>query len=172
MGEPGPSRSQIATMLELAVRVPDHGKLSPWRFVVFEKEARHAVGLTFRDRWADLHPDHAAEVLLFQEHLFMRAPVVVGVVSAAKEHAKIPIWEQQLSAGAVCFNLLLAAQAMGFDVQWQSDWVAYDKVTKKSMGLADSENIAGLIYIGTSTLPLEDRPRPSATALTRYWPST
>jgi nitroreductase len=171
MGEPGPSRSQLGQILQLAVRVPDHGKLAPWRFVVFDGDARRSVGLAFRERWAELHPDHTAEVLEFQEHLFVRAPVVVGVVSTAKKHAKIPIWEQQMSAGALCFNLVFAAQALGFDAQWQSDWVAYDKSAKRAMGLAEAEAIAGLIYIGSSTLPLEDRPRPEASLLTSYWPS-
>ena len=171
MGEPGPSSAQIETMLAMAVRVPDHGKLTPWRFGVFEGKARAEVGRLFAARWAALHPDHGADSIAFQAGLFTRAPVVIAVVSTAAEHVKIPVWEQQLSAAAVCFNLLLAAQASGFDGQWQTDWVAYDAGAGFAMGLNDGEKIAGLLYIGTSTIALEDRPRPDAAALTTRWPA-
>lgn len=169
MTGPGPDADQLARMLHLAVRVPDHGKLAPWRFIVFEGASREAVGEKFAARWKVLHPEHGPDSLAFQRGLFARAPVVVAVVSTAATHAKIPVWEQQMSAAAVCFNLELAAQAIGFDVQWQTDWVAYDVEACKAMGLAVSEKIAGLIYIGTSSAPLEDRPRPNASALTTYW---
>ena len=169
MGAPGPSTANLDEMLRLAVRVPDHGKLSPWRFVIFEGAARGEVGGAFRARWAELHRDHGADSLDFQAKLFTRAPVVVAVISTAAEHAKIPIWEQQLSAAAVCFNLVLAAQAHGFDAQWQSDWVAYDDGAKAAMGVAAHEKVAGLIYIGKSSVPLEDRPRPDLSALVTRW---
>ncbi len=169
MTGPGPNAAQIAEMLELGVRVPDHGKLSPWRFVVFAGDARELVGEKFSARWQVLHPDHGAESLAFQSGLFVRAPVVIAVVSTAAAHVKIPVWEQQMSAGAVCFNLELAAMAMGFDVQWQTDWVAYDEGAKAAMNVQPTEQIAGLIYIGTSAVALEDRPRPDAASLTTYW---
>jgi nitroreductase len=169
MGEPGPSPSVLDEILRLALRVPDHGKLAPWRFIVFEGEARAKVGKAFRARWAELNPTHGAEALDFHEGLFLRAPVVVVVVSTAAEHPKIPIWEQQLSAAALSFNVVLAAQANGFDAQWQTDWVAYDAVAKTAIGVGEAEKVAGIIYIGTSTLPLEDRPRPElASVLTRW----
>jgi nitroreductase len=171
MTTPGPSSSQLAEMLQLAVRVPDHGKLAPWRFISFEGEARLDVGQAFAARWQALHPDHSAESVAFQAGLFGRAPVVVTVVSTAAENVKIPIWEQQLSAAAVCFNLVLAAQAFGFDAQWQSDWVAYDHAAKAAMGLTAKETVAGIIYIGTAATPLEDRPRPDAAALHTRWGS-
>jgi nitroreductase len=168
MAAPGPSAAQLEDILSIAVRVPDHGKLSPWRFVVFEGFGQ-GVGVKFASRYAELHPDYPAENVTFQMGLFARAPVVVAVVSTAKDHVKIPIWEQQMSAAAVCFNMVLAAQAHGFDAQWQSDWVAYDVEAKAAMGIKATENVAGLIYIGTSTVPLEDRPRPDAKSLTTYW---
>jgi nitroreductase len=90
-------------------------------------------------------------------------------VSNAKEHIKIPIWEQQLSAGAVCYNLVLAAQAHGFDAQWQTDWVSYDEDAKAAMGISATEKVAGLIYIGTTAAALEDRPRPALSALVTKW---
>ena len=169
MGEPGPAPSVLDEMLRLALRVPDHGKLAPWRFIVFEGAARAQVGAAFKARWAKLNPSHGAEALDFQAKLFMRAPVVVVVVSTAQEHVKIPIWEQQLSAAALSFNLVLAATAHGFDAQWQSDWVAYDAVAKATMGVTGAEKVAGIVYIGTSTLPLEDRPRPELASVVTRW---
>jgi nitroreductase len=172
MSGPGPNAEQLQDMLEIAVRVPDHGKLSPWRFVVFTDEARLQVGALFAQRFAELHPDYPAENVNFQKGLFARAPVVVAVISSAAEHIKIPVWEQQMSAAAVCYNLVLAAQALGFDAQWQSDWVAYDAGAKAAMGVTAQEKVAGLIYVGTSSVALEDRPRPDAKALTTFWRAT
>jgi nitroreductase len=169
MTGPGPGAGQLQAMLQMAVRVPDHGKLAPWRFVVFAGDARSAVGEKFAERFVELHPEYPADMVAFQRQLFARAPVVVGVVSTAAIHAKIPVWEQQMSAAAVCFNLVLAAQAHGFDAQWQSDWVAYDEGAKAIMGLQPQENVAGLIYIGTAAVALEDRPRPDAKAITTHW---
>jgi nitroreductase len=169
MTAPGPDASQLQDILSIAVRVPDHGKLSPWRFVVFEGKARGQVGEKFGVRFASLHPDYPPDNVAFQKGLFARAPVVVAVVSTAAVHAKIPVWEQQMSAAAVCFNLVLAVQAHGFDAQWQSDWVAYDEGAKAAMGIAADEKVAGIIYIGTSAVALEDRPRPDAKALTTLW---
>jgi nitroreductase len=171
MTGPGPNTTQLQDILSIAVRVPDHGKLAPWRFVVFEGDAREQVGNKFAARFAELHPDYPADNVAFQKGLFARAPVVVAVVSTAAIHAKIPIWEQHMSASAVCFNMVIAAQAHGFDAQWQSDWVAYDEGAKAAMGIGTEEKVAGLIYIGTSAVELEDRPRPDAAALTSFWGS-
>lgn len=169
MTGPGPTADELDALLAIAVRVPDHGKLTPWRFVSFTGNARLGVGKLFAARWHQLHPDHGAESLAFQQGLFTRAPLVVAVVSAAAHHVKIPVWEQQMSAAAVCFSLVLAAQASGFDAQWQTDWIAYDEGAKAAMGIATTENIAGFVYIGRSAVPLEDRPRPDADALHTRW---
>jgi len=169
MTEPGPSAAQIAEILSLATRVPDHGKLAPWRFILWEGAARAAFGDVMRARWQALHPEHGAETLDAMRALFLRAPAVLGVVSTAAEHPKIPVWEQQLSAGAVCMNILTAATAMGLGCQWNSDWVAYDAEMAHAMGLRAHERIAGLIYLGTPAGPLEDRPRPDAGALLTRW---
>ncbi len=169
MTGPGPDAVQLRDILSMAVRVPDHGKLNPWRFIVFEGDARGQVGEKFAARFAELHPEYPAESVDFQKSLLVRAPVVVAVVSTAAVHAKIPVWEQQMSAAAVCFNMVLATQAHGFDVQWQSDWIAYDDGAKAAMGISANEKVAGIIYIGTSAVPLEERPRPDAAALTTYW---
>ncbi len=172
MGAPGPTAEQLAEILNLAVRVPDHGKLAPWRFILWEGEDRAAFGKRMRARWQELHPEHGAETLAFAEGLFMRAPTVLAVVSTAADHPKIPTWEQQLSAGAVCMNILYAATALGLGCQWNTDWVAYDAGIATTMGLAPHEKVAGLIYLGTPTAPLEDRPRPDAQSrLTRWRPA-
>jgi len=169
MTGPGPSRAQIDEMLQLATRVPDHGKLAPWRFIIFEAAAREKIGLAFKARWAAMNPEHGADSLAFQAALFTRAPLVIAVVSTAATHVKIPVWEQQLSSAAVCFNLVLAAQALGFDAQWQTEWVAYDAAALKAMGVSENEKLAGLIYIGHTSVPLEDRPRPELSKLVTYW---
>jgi nitroreductase len=169
MSGPGPDDAQLADILSIAVRVPDHGKLNPWRFILFNGEARARVGALFASRYEDLHPDYPSDSITFQKGLFTRAPAVVAVVSTAADHAKIPVWEQLMSSAAVCFNMVLAAQALGFDAQWQSDWVAYDEGAKSAMGITPQEKVAGLIYIGTSAVPLEDRPRPDAKVLTTHW---
>jgi len=169
MTGPGPSASDLDRILACAVRVPDHGKLAPWRFLLWEGEARSQFGEIMRARWQALHPDHGADSLDFVRGLFLRAPVVLGVISTAAEHPKIPVWEQQLSAGAVCMNILMAATALGFGCQWNTDWVAYDREIAAAMGLAPHERVAGLIYLGQALSPLEDRPRPDAAALLTRW---
>jgi nitroreductase len=168
MTGPGPVNAQVQELLEIAVRVPDHGKLAPWRFVVIEGSARRNIGQGFAEIWAEQHPEHGADILAFQRGLFERAPLVIAVVSTAAQHEKIPIWEQQMSAAAVCYNLVLGAIAMGFAAQWQTDWVAYDEAAKAVMGVSAAEKIAGLIYIGQSTVPLEERPRPDISKLVTY----
>jgi nitroreductase len=158
MGEPGPSREQLAAILQVGARAPDHGKLFPWRFIVFEGDGRERFGRMLgkileaegeRDRQIDE-----------EKKRFLRAPVVVGVVSSARELIKIPVWEQELSAGAVCQNLLLAAHALGFVANWITEWYAYHPEVKEGLGLKSGERIAGFIYIGTPTVELEERVRP------------
>ena len=171
MGDPGPTADQLSAILACAVRVPDHGKLAPWRFILWEGSSRARFGQTLRARWKELHPDHGEQALDFAQGMLLRAPSVLAVVSTAAEHPKIPVWEQQLSAGAVCMNILLAATALGLGCQWNTDWIAYDGVIAAAMGLKDGERVAGIIYLGASTAPLEDRPRPDPAMLLTRWPS-
>ncbi len=169
MGEPGPTPEQLRQILTMAVRVPDHGKLTPWRFILFEGKARVKFGEALARRWKDMNPGHGEEMLAFHRGLFLRAPVVIAVVSGAAPHPKIPQWEQMLSAAAVCMNMLLAAAALGIGCQWQTDWPAYDAEMAKVMGLAAHEKIAGFIYLGTPTAPHEERPRPDPMQLLTRW---
>jgi len=159
MTGPGPSTDQLETLLKIAARTPDHGKLFPWRFVVFEGEARSRYGDVLEARLRELEPDGPAERYELERKRFERAPVVVAVISDTVENHKIPEWEQVLSAGAVCQNLLIAASAMGFAAQWLTEWYAYDKVTKKALGLDPGERIAGFIYIGSAAEDPTERPR-------------
>lgn len=159
MTGPGPSRDQLETLLRIAARTPDHGKLFPWRFVVFEDEARSRFGEILEARLREIEPDGPAERYALERRRFERAPVVVAVVSDVTENHKIPEWEQVLSAGAVCQQMLIAASAMGFAAQWLTEWYAYDKVTKKALGLDPGERVAGFIYIGSAAEAPAERPR-------------
>jgi nitroreductase len=159
----------LKTILEIAVRVPDHGKLTPWRLVLFEGEARQKFGDVMKARWHELHPDHGAESLAFQAGLFLRAPTVLVIVSRAGPHVKIPEWEQLLSAGALTQNILLAAAALNVGAQWNTDWIAYDPEIMKAMGLSAHEKIVGIVYFGTPAAALEDRPRPDPESLITRW---
>lgn len=169
MVAPGPTPEQLKTILEIAVRVPDHGKLTPWRLVLFEGEARRKFGEVIKTRWQELHPEHGPDSLAFQAGLFLRAPTVLVIVSKAEPHVKIPEWEQLLSAGALTQNILLAAAALGVGAQWNTDWIAYDPQIMKAMGLTATEKIVGVVYLGTPASALEDRPRPDPESLITRW---
>jgi nitroreductase len=160
MTEPGPTSDELTTILTVASRVPDHGKLAPWRFVVFEGRARESASrLALEIRQAN-QPDLDEAMRAEERRHFARAPLVVAVVSRAAPHVKIPEWEQVLSAGAVCMNMIVAARALGFSATWLTGWPAYDPCFRKGIGLAEHERIAGFIHIGTATAAIEDRPRP------------
>jgi nitroreductase len=169
MGEPGPTAEEVMQILKLAVRAPDHGKLAPWRFILFEGDFRRVFGEKIALRWRELHPQSSDETLEHWRKFFLRAPTVLALVSRAAPHPKIPEWEQQLSAGAVGQNILLAAAALGVGCQWNTDWCAYDEAIAREMKLDRHERIAGFFYLGTPTEPLEDRPRPDPSALLTRW---
>jgi nitroreductase len=171
MTEPGPTPQQLSEILTCAARVPDHGKLTPWRFILWEGGARAEFGELLKARWHELHPEHGEASLEFVRTMLTRAPTVLAVISTAAQHPKIPVWEQQMSAGAVCMNILLAATALGVGCQWNTDWIAYDGAIAAAMGLAPNEKVAGVIYLGTPSAALEDRPRPDPAALLTRWSS-
>lgn len=160
LAAPGPSLEQIETLLTLAARVPDHGKLTPWRFILFTGEERRRAGGIIADVFRTANPD-ADEKRVELERRRFAAPLVVGVVSRAAEHVKIPQWEQILSSGAACMNLVVAANAMGFATSWLTEWYAYDRGVLDRFGLAPHEKMAGFVHIGTAPEPREDRVRPS-----------
>ncbi len=158
---PGPAPGDLDDLLRLAARAPDHGKMTPWRFVVLEGEAK--AGLVERLRGlspGQLNPTKAAAAL----GKMSAPPVAVVVVSSPREGGQ-PVWEQQMSVGAVCMNLLLAAEAMGYGANWITDWYSYDPAGKAMMGIGEGEQVAGVIYLGTRGEDPLERVRPDMSAL-------
>lgn len=162
LAEPGPSAHQIETLISIASRVPDHGKLGPWRFVLFEGDARADFGRILGKVFHAKTPDATPEQVEFEAARFTRAPLVIAVISRVIENHKIPEWEQILSAGAACQNLLIAASAMGFGAQWLTEWYAYDPDVKDALGLRSGERVAGFVYIGSAEDEPVERVRPTA----------
>lgn len=160
LGEPGPSPDELETLLTIAVRVPDHARLAPWRFVILEGEARQQMGDVVAAAFRADQPDAEEARVALERNRLARAPLVVAVVSRARPHVKIPEWEQVMSAGAVCMALMIAANAMGFATSWLTEWFAYDRRILDVMGLAPDEKIAGFIHIGRPKETPADRPRP------------
>jgi nitroreductase len=158
---PAPDAAEIETLLRLASRVPDHGKLAPWRFIVFAGEARERAGRIGLDLKLEDNPtlDQASRHAELQR--FSRSPLVVAIVSRAAPHFKVPEWEQTLSAGACAMALEIAAAALGFASTWLTEWCAYDARFRERIGLAPHERIAGFVHIGRPKVPPEDRPRPA-----------
>jgi nitroreductase len=165
---PAPDEEQIQTLLTIASRVPDHGKIAPWRFLVFAGEARARAGGVIADVFAAANPDADAARLNLERNRFS-APLVVGVVSRPVAHAKVPEWEQVLSSGAACMTLIVAANGMGFETVWLTEWYAYDRGVLQRFGLAPDERMAGFIHIGHASAPRDDRPRPTLTDIVTWF---
>ena len=169
LGEPGPDHATLLRMLASAVRVPDHGKLVPFRFIRLQREARHALGDLLAARTLHLQPDAADAVVEKDRARFSHAPVIVTVVARLTPGHKVPEQEQLLTAGSVCFALLQAAQALGFGAQWLTGWMAYDAAVAATLGLSADERIAGFIHIGTPKLQVPERARPDPASLLQDW---
>jgi nitroreductase len=174
MTGPGPTPLQLDMILTAAARVPDHKKLAPWRFVVFEGEARAKFGdviaqaLIADDAKTGRGP--ASPVRLDTERKrFSHAPTVVGVISRVIEAPGAPEWEQVLSCGAACFNMCVAANALGFGTCWLTEWYSYNADVAKALGCASNERIAGFVHIGTATERPADRDRPALTTIVTRW---
>jgi len=166
---PAPSKADIDALLTVASRVPDHGKLAPWRFIVFEGDARLAAGETIASIFSADRPDATEEQRAFERNRLARAPLVIAVVSKAAPHPKIPEWEQLMSAGAATMSLVQAAHAMDFAASWLTEWFAYDRRVLEAFGLAANERIAGFVHIGRPARSPEDRDRPKLEDIvTRY----
>jgi len=168
LGEPGPSRAEVEDMLKLASRVPDHGKLAPWRFIVYRGEERQRISEDMAKIALADRPDLSEEMIRVENTRLTRAPVVVAVVSRAAPHVKVPEWEQVLSAGAVCLNLLMAANAHGYASNWITEWYAFDPRAHALLGVEPQEKVAGFIHIGTPTVPPTERPRPELSEIVTW----
>lgn len=159
IGEPGPSDDDIRTMLRAATRVPDHGRLTPWRFILYRGAARDEVG-QYLAALAEEREGPLPEARREQElKRFARAPVVIGVISSPVAHERIPEWEQFLSAAAAAMNLCLAANALGYATNWITNWYSSDEKGRMLLGLAPHERVAGFVHIGTSAMWVPERPR-------------
>src|SRR5882672_1862401 len=157
---PPPSAAEIETLLTVASRVPDHGKLVPWRFIVFEGEARLAAGAAIVAAFRIKYPQAKPEQVEAERTRLARAPLVIAVVSRAGPHVKIPEWEQVLSAGAAAMSLVLAAHALGYAATWITEWYAYDRRVLDALGVKANERIAGFVHIGRPAQLPEERDRP------------
>lgn len=169
LAEPGPSEAEIRRIIAVAARVPDHGKLTPWRFVLYRGDARAALDARLVPLYRAKFPDTPAEKARLEETRFSRVPLTIGVISTAAEHVKIPLWEQELSVGAATMNLMLAAHALGYAAQWLTGWCCYDEAAASILGRREGERFAGLVCIGTPTVPPVDRPRPTYEAIVTEW---
>lgn len=165
---PGPDAVQLDEILAIAARTPDHGKLAPWRFVVVDADKRAAFAELLVTAYRAEKPEAGRLEIEAMQQFAAQAPELVVVLSAPKEHSKIPAWEQQLSAGAVCMNLLHAAHAMGFVGCWLTGWPTYSDHVRDAFGGAH-ERIAGFIFLGSPGRDLEERPRPEMTQIVSHW---
>jgi nitroreductase len=161
MTGPGPSSAELETILTIGARVPDHGKLAPWRFIVFEGDARVRAGEVIAGVFARKNPNAPPAEIDVEKRRLTDAPLVIGVVSFTKPHPKVPPWEQQLSAGASAMNIVTAASALGYGACWLTGWFAFDPDVLDGLGVRADEKLAGFIHIGTVSKPSEDRPRPA-----------
>ena len=166
MVAPGPDSAQLRAILAAAARVPDHGKLNPWRFVVIENRAAFAEGLMAI--YLAGKPDAGRLEREAVTQFATQAPCLVAVIASPKP-SHIPLWEQELSVGAACQNLCLAAHARGFVANWLTGWAAFDEQVLALLGGAAPERIAGFFFIGTQAKPLEERPRPALDAVISHW---
>jgi len=169
LGEPGPDEATLLEMLRSAVRVPDHGKLVPFRFLRIAGDARDALGQFLAARTLEREPDAPQAALEKDRQRFSFAPLVVTVIARLQPGHKVPEQEQLLTAGCVCFALLQAAQAYGFGAQWLTAWMAYDPEVAAHLGLDANERVVGFIHIGTPRLVAPERERPDPAALLEDW---
>lgn len=160
LSEPGPDQETLATLLKIAARVPDHRRVVPFRFIIFEGAARARFGEVLKKAYLANEPNAEDRRIACEQNRFMRAPVVVAVISRVDPDHRTPEWEQVLCAGAACQNLLLAASAHGLAAQWLTEWYAFDPQIAQALKLGQQERIAGFVYIGTAREDPKERARP------------
>lgn len=166
---PAPSPEEVETLLEMASRVPDHGKLSPWRFIVYHGAVCAQIGEKLTGLLEARDGALGENTRQMELERFTRAPLVIGVVSAPVRGHKVPVWEQELAVGGVCLSLLNACFALGYAGQWLSEWYAFDDEAASLLGAREGERFAGFIHIGTASVTPKERPRPDVAQLTEYF---
>ena len=169
MDGPGPGEHDLRKSMEAGMRVPDHGRLTPWRFIVIRGDAREKLGNVIADSFKRKNPDAIEEQVEIEQERLTRAPVVIAVVSHVQREHKIPEWEQVLSSGAACQTMLIAAQSMGYAAQWLTEWYAYDASVKQAIGAGPEGEIAGFLYLGNGISDLSDRARPEYEDIVSEW---
>ncbi|MBU1307160.1 MAG: nitroreductase [Alphaproteobacteria bacterium] len=167
--EPGPNPEQLEQMLTIATRVPDHGKIAPWRLVLIAGDDRARAGEALAAIVSRKAPEIDEASLDIERQRFLPAPLVVGVISSPKPHPKVPEFEQLLSAGNVAFNLLHAAAALGFGANWVTRWYGLDAEAGAMLGALPGERFVGFIHIGTASTTMDDRPRPDLAEIVTRW---
>ena len=167
MQEPGPDAAALEAILEIAARVPDHRKMVPFRFLVMEGDARRQAGEILAARFVAGNAQATDAQIDMERRRFLRAPVVVAVVARIDPDHKTPAWEQQLTNGAVCFNLLCAASAYGLAACWLTEWYSYDSGVADALGLAPGERFSGFVYLGSARESPRERQRPVMTDIVR-----
>jgi nitroreductase len=165
---PGPDAAQLDAVLAIAARTPDHGKLAPWRFVIVPDDARDRLARVIVDAYRAERPQASQAEIDSLKQFAHQAPTLVVALSSPRTESHIPLWEQELSAGAACMNLLHAAHAMGFVAGWLTGWPAYSESVRDAFGAAP-ERIAGFIFIGTPARDMEERPRPDLNKIVSIW---
>lgn len=168
MVAPGPDAGQLAAILAAATRVPDHGKLAPWRFVVVPAEQRERLATLLVEALSTEKPDAGAMEIEAAQQFARQAPVLVVALSSPRPNSPIPLWEQELSAGAACMQLLNAAHALGFVGGWLTTWAAFSPRVRDAFG-AVPERIAGFLFLGSAARPLDERPRPDPAQVIATW---
>jgi nitroreductase len=168
MVAPGPDPAQLETILAVAARTPDHGKLAPWRFVIVPKEERDAFSALLLEAYRAEKPDAGRLEIEAIQQFAQQAPSLVVVLASPRTESHIPAWEQELSVGAACMNLLHAATALGFVGGWLTGWAAYSEMVRDAFGAAP-ERIAGFVFLGSPSRELEERPRPELERVVRVW---
>ena len=169
--EPGPNQEELNQILQAAHRVPDHGKIGPWRFIIFQGDARKQVSKKLTEIYQTENTDLSENAIAFEQTRFQRAPTIIGVVCSPDVEHKVPHWEQVLCSGAVCQNILVAASSLGYGAQWLTEWYAYNDEVNAFLELQEHEAIAGFIYIGSFENPPNERVRPPLEERIRYWPN-
>lgn len=165
---PAPTRDQLIEMIRLAGRTPDHGKLAPWRFVIVPDDRRDALAALLVEAYRAERPEAKRAEIDAMEQFARQAPALVVALFSPRTGSHIPMWEQELSAGAACMNMLHAVHAHGFAAGWLTGWPAFSDRVRDAFGTAP-ERIAGFVFIGTPARALEERPRPDAATLWSEW---
>ncbi|MBL0917051.1 MAG: nitroreductase [Sphingopyxis sp.] len=166
---PGPDLAELKEIIALALRTPDHGKLAPWRIVTVADDQRETFAKLLKDAWVAENPGAAGMDLSALDQFAHQAPTLLVLISTPVPGVKIPVWEQQMSAGAVGMNLLHAAHAHGFVGSWLTGWAAYSHHVAKAFGVADGDTIVGYFFFGTPAADLSERPRPEYDDVVSAW---